>query len=417
MLLSETVSKWFIILCTILAVSAGLHADTKPPVCTDLFVSKEAGGDHDYRSFRLPTAVVTDKGSVLVFVEARPGGSDLAHQDIVMRRSADGGRSWEPMRIVAEHGDHHVMTGAAVQDRETGRIFLHYRYDPAKLGMSALKAGKLETGSEGKWVDRQFVIHSDDDGLSWSEPRDSTAAVKPPRAERGGASPSCGIQLRRGPHKGRLVIPYHWQWNWAQHGSDDGTTEMRGCAIYSDDHGKTWQRGKLTPKPDAMLTGVAEPQMVELTDGRILMNGRNQSLRDKRNVIWRGKGRRLISTSEDGGETWSLLEAHPTLPGYKQQAAMARYTDPLDGYKSRLLHASMHDHSRVYLSYDEGKTWPVYRELPESSIKECCLVTLPDMSIGLVCLTPDRKIMTFRRFTLEWLTEGRDTLDRDNPTE
>ncbi|MBH55450.1 MAG: hypothetical protein CMI18_14050 [Opitutaceae bacterium] len=94
--------------------------------------------------------------------------------------------------------------------------------------------------------------------------------------------PGNGIQLTRGPHNGRLVIP-------ANH-SDRITAERdsktyRSHIIYSDDHGKSWRLGAIQEP----LTN--ESTVVELADGSVMQNMRS----------YHGKGNRAVAVSEDGG--------------------------------------------------------------------------------------------------------------------
>ena len=72
----------------------------------------------------------------------------------------------------------------------------------------------------------------------------------------------------------------------------------------------------------------------------------------------------------------------------------------------------------VRLSYDEGKSWPVAKQLHGGPSAYSCLTVLSDMTIG--CLyergdgTPYEKI-TFAHFDIEWLTNGEDSLSPNSP--
>jgi hypothetical protein len=56
----------------------------------DLFVSGQDG----YHTFRIPALIAVGKETLLAFCEGRrQGGSDSGDIDLVMRRSADGGRT------------------------------------------------------------------------------------------------------------------------------------------------------------------------------------------------------------------------------------------------------------------------------------------------------------------------------------
>ena len=101
--------------------------------------------------------------------------------------------------------------------------------------------------------------------------------------------PGVGIQLTKGPHAGRLVVP-------CDHSTADGVYGSH--AIYSDDAGKTWKRG------EPILPNVNECQVVELSDGTLLMNMRNYAKSQSRV--------RAVATSADGGSAaYSCLTVLP----------------------------------------------------------------------------------------------------------
>ena len=92
----------------------------------------------------------------------------------------------------------------------------------------------METGYEGTNVYRNFITWSDDEGATWSKPLDITRTTKrPTRATTIASGPGIGIQLTRGPHQGRLIIPFnegpYCQWN--------------NFAVFSDDRGKDLEMG------------------------------------------------------------------------------------------------------------------------------------------------------------------------------
>ncbi len=60
------------------------------------------------------------------------------------------------------------------------------------------------------------------------------------------------------------------------------------------------------------------------------------------------------------------------------------------------------------LSYDDGKTWPVSKVIYEAGYAYSCLTRLADGSLGLLFEKDGYKSITFARFTLDWLTDGKD---------
>ncbi len=159
--------------------------------------------------------------------------------------------------------------------------------------------------------------------------------------------------------------------------------------------------------------GCNECQVVELADGKLMLNMRMQQ---------NGQGKRGIATSEDGGRTWSELRLDPVLIEPVCQASFLRYTLASTNGKNRLLFSnpasapppgqSRADRVKmtIRLSYDEGKTWPVSKLLHDDPSAYSCLAVLPDGDIG--CLYEGGKTrygeIVFARFSLEWLTDGKD---------
>ncbi len=350
---------------------------------TDVFVAGEG-----YPTYRIPSVLVTRRGTVLAFAEGRQGQGDHTQNDLVLRRSRDGGRTWDPMQRVAADRPNVLVNPTVVEDRATGRLLLVYQRYPAGAAERA-----VERGYEGERVCRAFLTSSDDDGRTWAAPREITRAVKRPEAGSLASGPGVGIQLRRGAHRGRLVIPCN-EGPWG---------DWHVYAAFSDDGGATWRYGEPAPSPGPGMGN--EVQVAERADGTLLLNARNQD----------GARCRKLATSGDGGATWSPLSDEPALPDPRCQGSILRYTDPLDGQRSRLLFANAASPTRrengtVRLSYDDGATWPVSRVLHAGPFAYSCLTVLPDGTIGLLYEKDGYARVTFARFDLAWLTNGADHL-------
>jgi sialidase-1 len=354
------------------------------PKHIDVFVS----GTEGYHTFRIPAIVVTRKATVLAFCEGRTRRADHSENDIIVKRSSDGGETWGPIQVIAEDGKNALLNPCAVVVRETGRVLLMYQHY-----LEGFHTNKTVPGYDpNDKISRSFITWSDDDGETWADPRDVTRSIKPPTDVTATPSgPGVGIQLRREPHAGRIIMPFvHQIW-----------PRREVCVAYSDDLGETWKRGEYAPV-DSEGTG-AEVQVVELVSGDVMMNVRSMG----------GNKRRKIAVSKDGGHAWSGLLDDPALIEPQCQGTILRYTDPLEGRKSRIIFANPastegRENGTVRLSYDEGKTWPVARAIYPGGYAYSCLTVLPDDSIGLLYERDGYKFITFARFTLEWLTDGDD---------
>jgi len=348
---------------------------------TDVFVSGKG-----YHTYRIPSMVVTPKGVVLALAEGRASRRDHAHNDIVLRRSSDGGKTWGKMQIVAADGENCLLNPCAVVTRPAGRVLLMYQRYPW-----GFHTNRTQPGYDREPICRSFLTGSDDDGATWSKPAEITRMVKPADVTATPVGPGNGIQLRRGPHKGRLVMPFvHQRW-----------PRRDVCVAYSDDAGKTWTPGGYAPVRSK--GSGAEVAVVELADGAILMNTRSMG----------GTKHRKVAVSRDGGKTFSPLVDDPALIEPQCQGTILRYTDPLDGFRSRILFANpasrkARANGTVRLSYDRGKTWPVARTLYPGGYAYSCLAPLPDNTIACLFERDHYRSITFARFTLAWLTGGQD---------
>jgi sialidase-1 len=358
-----------------LFMAFGSHAAAPFLNQTNLFTSGQDG----YHTYRIPALLVTAKGSVLAFCEGRKsGGGDHGNLDLVMKRSTDGGRTWSEQQIVHEEGgDAKITIGnpCPVVDARTGTLWLPFNRDNKAV----------------------FITSSTDDGKTWAVPRNLSDTTMKPDWDWVATGPGIGIQLTRGPHKGRLVIP-----------SDHKRTlsgkqlEWNSHMMFSDDGGKSWQISS------PIQTGGNECQVIERADGSLLVNTRMQG--DFQG--WRG-----IAISTDGGATWSTISQEKQLPCPKCQGSLLRY----DG--NRLLFSNPHPNpstndkpsgARVNLtvrsSTDDGKSWPIARLLNSGPSAYSSLSRLPDGTI--LCLYEGGEKRAYEalrlaRFNLEWLTGGR----------
>lgn len=360
------------------------------PEFFDVFVPKNDG----FKSIRIPSVVVARDGQVLAFAEGRAANSDQAKNKIILKRSSDSGRTWGPLAIVADAGEKSLNNPCAVVEQASGQVLLMFQAYPPGV---AEKSRKLETGYEGEFVVRSYLTTSDDNGATWSKPRELTREVKrPDKATTLSSGPGIGIQLRRGPHAGRILFPFnegpYGQWNI--------------YAAYSDDKGATWRRGEIAPGGMVNLPNgkqgslVNETQLVELKDGSIRLNAR------------RGGGTALRKTvvSNDGGATWSKVEDVQELIDPTCMASIVRYSFPGNGQKSLILfsgpQSTKRENGTVFLSDDEGATWPVKRVLWKDEFAYSVLTALDGGTIGCLFEADGMKRIVFARFALDWLTEG-----------
>lgn len=349
-----------------------------PVSVSDVFT----GNNEGYIIYRIPAMLTTDKGTVLVFCEGRNSLRDQSENDIVMKRSLDGGKSWAPLQLVEENGKHSLNNPTVLQDIVTGKIFLMYQDYPSAAGERGVKPGY-----RGDSICRSFITYSMDDGLHWAPPRDITRQVKRKIVVTSIASgPGLGIQIMRGKYRGRLVVPFN-QGPWGQ---------WKVYAVYSDNHGKTWRMGNVAPEGSKGHGN--EVQVAEMDDGRLLLNTRSfNGIRFRKKAI-----------SSDGGETWSPLTDDPALPEPQCQGTLIRFSFRENGQKSRLLFANPASQSKrirgtVRISYDEGQTWPVSKLIYPGSFAYSCLTRIDSETVGLLFERDNYKKISFVRLPVKWL--------------
>ena len=350
------------------------------PSLIEVFVA----GEGAYHTYRIPSAILTPKGTLLAFAEGRRAGAgDAGDIDLVLRRSHDGGRTWTAIQVIGDNGPNTFGNPCAVVDRRTGTVWLLTTQNRGTDREKDIISGTSD-GSRTVWA-----MSSQDDGATWSAPAEITASVKAPDWTWYATGPGVGIQTR----SGRIVVP-------ANH-AEAKSGIHRSHLFVSDDGGRSWTLGASSDP------GTNESQVVELADGGLLLNMRNHPPKPE--------NFRMIARSTDGGRTLSAPVPDRALVEPPAQASLLRLSSAGTDDRNRLIFANPASTARermtVRLSYDEGQTWAVSRVINDGPSAYSSLVVLPDRSIGLLFERGDRspyERITFARFTLEWLTSGSD---------
>lgn len=240
---------------------------------------------------RFPNVVVALGGTVVATWGAK---------QLVVRRSEDGGVTWGPTIDVGKG----IHAGGSTVDEETGDllVFGHPEH-PAKDSSMAPRTIYRSTDAGRTWQGEEPVFDADERGhvpsLHFSE---------------------AGITLRQGSPAGRLLRPARVYVEGAGY----------NMAVFSDDHGKTWQAS--TPFP---VDGTGEGCVTELDDGRIYYSSRQHRFAEGETL----RHERLYAWSHDGGATWPVKRLVDEGPSAYSSLAAGRGGTPSEGW--------------VYLQYEE----------------------------------------------------------------
>ncbi|MET8943621.1 exo-alpha-sialidase [Streptomyces sp. NPDC004542] len=385
----------------LLALLLPAPAQARPAVSVAGFEQQvlfKASSDPGYACFRIPAIVRTTEGTLLAFAEGRVlNCGDAADIDIVVKRSTDGGRTWSPLRVVTRGaGDTHGNP-APVVDRATGRVLLAETYN----------TGRTDSASCQVPCDRTpHLQYSDDDGLTWSAPRDLSPEILPGDWNSWYATgPVHGIQLTRGRHAGRLVFGVNTEtWNGSR------VTANHAALIVSDDDGGHWRAGATDTWPIAadgtFRQKPSELTLTERADGSVLVSGREQDGTDL--------GHRTQTVSRDGGDSFAApFRDLPDLYAPQVQGSTLRLGDrillacPGDPDRRRtMMIRSSYDGGRTWDSVDRGTVvtgdWSGYSDL----------VRVGHDTVGLMYeggAVDARDEIRFARFTEDWLNPRRGT--------
>lgn len=363
----------------LLAVSPSLLSAASAVDQTDVFVSGEGG----YHTYRIPAILRAANGSLVAFCEGRKsGGGDAGDIDILVKRSTDGGRTWGPNQVVWDDATNTCGNPCPVLDESTGTLWLLLTHNIGTEHENAI-IRKETKGTRTVWV-----TSSKDHGATWAPPTEITRTTKDPSWGWYATGPGVGLQIQHGAHKGRLVIPCDHSYDDPRGNVRNGPYEYGAHAIYSDDHGRSWQLGGIIrPK-------VNECQVVESLDGRgtLIMNMRS----------YFGHNRRTHATSADGGITWTAPLDIADLIEPVCQASIVRAT------AAKLLlfsnpAATKRERMTVKASADDGRTWPRQLVLHEGPSAYSNLVVLDATTAGCLYERGEksaRERITFARFPI-----------------
>jgi len=329
-------------------------------------------GMSGYHTFRIPAVVQAADGAVLAFAEARKDtGKDEGHIELVMRKSADGGKTWGRLQVVWADAPNVCGNPSPVVDRRDGTIYLLCCWGHGADGEQAIITNTSKYGR------KIFILTSKDNGESWSEPREITPMVKRDNWTWYATGPGHAMQLYNKNFSGRIIVP-------CDHGVFNGTSsDYSSHIIYSDDKGVTWHIG-------AEAKGGNESMAAELANGDIMLNMRWQPVLEARIIKEQDRYRR-VGLSRDGGRTFYKTYVDSTLVEPICQGAIETVRGA-DGKPMEIVLFSNPATQRgrrnltLRMSEDSGRTW-AHSMLIAKLGAYSDIVVLRDGTIGVLCET------------------------------
>ena len=318
-------------------------------------------GTEGYHTFRIPGMAVSKAGTILAFAEGRRDHhKDHGDIDLVLRRSTDGGRTWGELIVVRDDGANCCSSPTPVV-LDNGRIIL-------------LSTGKTTAVPYHYFDIHWYMMYSDDDGLSWSEPVLINEGITEPDWIMACVGPGHAIRLEKGPHKGRLVASCYHKWE-----GEGKIWQGRSFFIYSDDEGQTWQRGGFA------TDGGNECMAAELSSGDIMLNMREfKRWQDTTGIRYR----RLVAVSRDGGETVEPCRYDENLPSAVCEGSFIRYkhSHRRSDYLLMACPTDVPERAglKVKLSKDLGGSWKEIYDAPYSKEAYSDMVELPGGGVGII---------------------------------
>ena len=396
--------------------------------------AKNNAGKEITTFFRIPSLVTAKDGTLLAFCNGRVGSAKdgCPYQTIVMRRSKDNGKTWEPMQTLVDRPGWICYMGAAVVDDATGMVFMDFNPFPATKEakdayLATRPAEEQARYKEGKWkilpTESRGLLVSKDNAATWKSWKiGKDYQIKPNVTDRfaSGCGSDAGFTLRYGPKKGRILYIGRTSGPAL---TDDGKPVKdndgkpkhvgRNQVVYSDDHGKTWLAGGY------VNPGTGEGSIVELPDGSLYANSRTN-------------GPRAEARSYDGGETFDFksFKISDTLHDMLGGTAAALLGIPKEAWGRHVVLFSNQSfykkgntrwnlyhrkEMKISLSVDGCKSWPVQKLIYKGAAGYSSTALAKNGNVVVLYEKGEKhyrdKGLSVAVFNKEWLLDGKDLKD------
>lgn len=337
-------------------------------------VSVRTAGDDGVHTYRIPGLATTSAGTLLGVYDVRNHNNIDLQEDVQvgLSRSTDGGKTWEPMKKIMDmtsygslpRSQNGVGDPSILTDNLRGRTWVMALWNHGFGGGRGWWASRNNAMTPEEQTGQVLLVHSDDDGQTWSQPANITAQIKDPSWHLILQGPGRGIVMQ----DSTLVFPIQWT---------DSSYMPYASIVWSRDNGQTWTIGAPAFK------NTTEAQVVELEPGVLMLNMR------------RNQGdSRAICVTQDMGRTW---EEHPTsrkaLPEPVCMASLIKVPAAENALGRDILLFSNPDTTKtrakitIKASLDNGMTWLPENELlldEEPNWGYSCLTMIDPETVGIL---------------------------------
>lgn len=349
-------------------------------------------------TWRIPAMTILPNGNLVIAQDVRPYPTeyDLPNDiSILAHTSTDGGYTWSEESMLAQGGG----------TTSTGRGDVALAAYDNDIVVAAFVGDNGLSASTASNPISSYISRSIDGGKTWSKVVKGGAGDITKVVFDGLASSKKAAFFGSG--KG-LVLSRQTGANASKNGrimfvtAGGSIGSLQNYIVYSDDKGITWKMSAMA------YNGGDEAKVTELNDGTVLISVRRN-------------GQRGYNKSTDGGQTWGTQGVWPSLSVNACNGDVLEYTCTSEGFeKNRTLHSLptnngslLREKVSMYISYDEGLTWSNEKQLFNGPSGYSTMVRLDDGTIGLYVeeqtqITPSVTNLIFMRFSLKWMTSGKD---------